>query len=123
MLIDPPFEATDDRDRLTRALIGAWRKWPGGVYMAWFPVKTPAAIRQLADAMRQAGMDKALIAELGIGLPDPDGPLVSSAVALVNPPFTLADDLRQVLPALAKRLAGDSGYGRLHEVADGRKAG
>ena len=40
VLIDPPFEQHDDYARLAAALIDARRKWPGGIYAGWYPIKS-----------------------------------------------------------------------------------
>src|SRR6478752_4530739 len=39
VLIDPAFEQKGDFVRLTRSLELAHRKWPGGIYMLWYPIK------------------------------------------------------------------------------------
>jgi len=55
-LIDPPFEDADDFPRLAQALEAAHRKWSGGTYLAWYPVKERAAPAALAsEASGQRG--------------------------------------------------------------------
>jgi 23S rRNA (adenine2030-N6)-methyltransferase len=39
VLIDPPFEKPDEFSRLATGLTAAYRKWPGGSYMLWYPIK------------------------------------------------------------------------------------
>ncbi len=39
MLIDPPFEQGDEfRLRHMLGLDAAQRKWPGGIYLVWYPL-------------------------------------------------------------------------------------
>src|SRR6266700_7085394 len=43
VLVDPPFEDGNDFSRLASALAGAHRKWPGGTYLLWYPIKGRSA--------------------------------------------------------------------------------
>ena len=42
VLIDPPFEAANEGERVEQALARALRKWPTGIYAAWRPIREPA---------------------------------------------------------------------------------
>ena len=48
VLIDPPFEDEGDFPRLAQGLEAAHRKWPGGSYLLWYPIKERAAPDALA---------------------------------------------------------------------------
>jgi 23S rRNA (adenine2030-N6)-methyltransferase len=113
VLVDPPFETPGEMRRLTDALIAAHAKWPTGLYMAWLPVKDAAITDTLARDLRQAGLEKWLICELSLDRPMPDGPLVASAVAILNPPWTLADLAATALPELAAMLGPRHARSRL----------
>ena len=39
VLIDPPYEDPAEFMRLAQALEAAYRKWPGGSYLVWYPIK------------------------------------------------------------------------------------
>src|SRR5207248_3866046 len=39
VLVDPSYEEDDDFVRLMLGLAGAHRKWPGGIYLLWYPIK------------------------------------------------------------------------------------
>ena len=41
VLVDPPFEQEDDWQRLVEGLVKAHRRWPGGIYALWYPLKDP----------------------------------------------------------------------------------
>ena len=116
VLIDPPFEATGDFTRLARGLEGAHRKWPGGSYLLWHPIKGRHESDALARRLARAGIPKILRAELCIASPHADGPLTSCALIMVNPPWTLPDELAVLLPALAATLS-DAGTHRLDWLA------
>ncbi len=44
VLIDPPFEAPGELDRLPEDLARAHRKWATGIYLLWYPVKNLPAL-------------------------------------------------------------------------------
>src|SRR5262245_45796376 len=39
VVVDPPFEETSEFPRLAQGLEAAHRKWPGGSYLLWYPIK------------------------------------------------------------------------------------
>lgn len=122
VLIDPPFEQPDEFDRLARVFAETFAKWPTGIFMLWYPVKnrraTDALARQVAAASAAKGAgDKCLRLEFSVAPAGEGQGLVSSGLLIVNPPWTLAAELRTVLPELQKPL-GQGGAGRFRlEVA------
>jgi 23S rRNA (adenine2030-N6)-methyltransferase len=116
VLIDPPFEAKDEFERMADGFAEAFAKWPTGSYLLWYPVKsrraTDALARHVADAAagsKPAG--KSLRLEFSAAPQQPGGPLASTGLLVVNPPWTLASELRTILPELEKPL-GQGGAGR-----------
>ncbi len=108
VLIDPPFETKTEFVDLLAALTAATRKWPSGVYMAWFPIKDRGAANGFLDALRQAmkdaGVRSALRLELQVETPRPDAALVANGLVILNPPYPLAVEARTVLPYLARTM-------------------
>src|SRR3979411_1957135 len=47
-LLDPPFEAKDELERLATGFSEAFAKWPTGSYLLWYPVKSRRASDGLA---------------------------------------------------------------------------
>ncbi len=116
VLIDPPFEAKDEFDRLAEGFAQAFAKWPTGSYLIWYPVKsrraTDALARQVASAIatsKPAG--KALRLEFSVAPQATGAALASAGLLVVNPPWTLAGNLKAILPELEKPL-GQGGAGR-----------
>jgi len=111
VLIDPAFEVTDEFARMAEAVQKAWKKWPGGTYALWYPLKDARAIRRMHDGFRDAGVTDVLTLALTIGRSGPDTRMLGSGMTLINPPYTLADEMRQVLPWLADTLHQGPGAG------------
>lgn len=115
VLIDPPYESTDELKTAARALGLALGRFAHGQYLWWRPLKREAEL-DAADAeirthLAAIGGRDTLRADLWIDAPRTSGKLVGSSVFLINPPFGLADALREALPWLADRLkAGASGW-------------
>ena len=111
VLTDPPFERDDDFPRLAHGLAVAHRKWPSGQYLLWYPIKGRTEPDALAKRLRRLGIPKILRAELIVSsLSDPTR-LNGSGLVVVNPPWTLEAELKQLLPLLADVL-GREGKGR-----------
>jgi 23S rRNA (adenine2030-N6)-methyltransferase len=105
VLVDPPFEERADFSRLCEVLTAAHRKWPTGIFMLWYPIKSREAPDALARRLQRLGFAKVLRSEFLVGAPRADAGLGGSGLIVVNPPFTLESDLRIVLPALGRILA------------------
>jgi 23S rRNA (adenine2030-N6)-methyltransferase len=105
VLVDPPFEEAGDFMRLSGALAAAHRKWPTGIYMLWYPIKTREAPDALTRRLKRLAIAKILHCEIVLGPPRADAGLIGSGLIVVNPPFTLEADLRVLLPVLGRILA------------------
>ncbi|MER8749597.1 23S rRNA (adenine(2030)-N(6))-methyltransferase RlmJ [Mesorhizobium sp. M1050] len=105
VLIDPPFEETGEFERLVDGLIRAHKRWPGGIYALWYPIKDRKAIIAFRKALKQSGIPKLLDIEFEIRPASSEPSLDGSGLLVVNPPFTLEGELRMLLPALHRLLA------------------
>ena len=109
VLIDPPYEDKQEFARLAEALAGAQRKWATGVFLLWYPIKDRGGPDRLAAALHRSATAKVapkiLRAELEWSPGGPPGPLTGAGLIVVNPPWRLADELAQLLPALRSVLA------------------
>jgi 23S rRNA (adenine2030-N6)-methyltransferase len=113
VLIDPPYEAADEFERLTARLATACRKWPTGIFLAWYPIKDRKGPDRLAQGLRAEGVPKLLRSELSVRRPGGEA-LSGSGLLLVNPPWRLDAELALLGPALASLLAPDGrGFSRL----------
>lgn len=105
VLIDPPFEEAGEFDRLVDGMQKAHRRWPGGIYALWYPIKDRKAIIAFRKALKQSGVPKLLDIEFEIRPASREPSLDGSGMVVVNPPFTLERELRIVLPVLQRLLA------------------
>ncbi len=108
VLVDPPYEATDEFERLAKAVAAATKRWPAGRWMIWHPVKERAPVWRLEEALTAGGISNILSVELLIR-PVDGVSLAGSGLLLVNPPFGLEDWLAEALPQLQAALAPQHG--------------
>ncbi|QJE73019.1 23S rRNA (adenine(2030)-N(6))-methyltransferase RlmJ [Aerophototrophica crusticola] len=113
VVIDPPFEATDEYGRLAAALALVHRRWATGQVLAWYPIKDRASVWRLHQQMEDLGIPKVLAAELTWSEDDRSDRLNGSGLILVNPPWQLDATLAELLPALHRLLGGRQGGGRV----------
>ena len=105
VLIDPPYEQPDEFPRLAEALCAALDKWPTGIFFAWYPIKEASQTVALLRDLRARKVANMLRAEFMVSSSPDDTGLRGSGQLIVNPPWTLEQDLKILLPALAKILA------------------
>jgi len=130
VIIDPPFERADEFARFGQALGAALRKWPSGIYLAWYPVKERARVEKFVETIARAAPapDKVLRVEIEVSAPArpaegaqairAQGPgLRRAGLLIVNPPWTLHGELARVLPALDARLSPDGAGCSMIEMA------
>ncbi|MEQ1953212.1 23S rRNA (adenine(2030)-N(6))-methyltransferase RlmJ [Mesorhizobium sp. CN2-181] len=109
VVVDPPFEQPGEFERLLQGLMKAHRRWPGGIYALWYPVKDRDAVSRFAQNLREAGIPKILDIRFYIRPPSDEPRLDGTGMVVVNPPFTLEAELRTILPALHRVLAETPG--------------
>jgi len=116
VLIDPPFEAKDEFERLGEAFSAAFAKWPTGIYVIWYPAKSRRATDALAQLVARTATaaktpGKCLRLEFSVAPQADGGALTSAGLLIVNPPYTLQGELKTILPELEMPL-GQGGAAR-----------
>jgi len=111
VLVDPPFEVAGEFDRLVDGLVRAHKRFSGGTFALWYPVKDRQEVRRFVTALHETGIPKILRTELTIRAPSPEPRLDGTGMIIVNPPYTLEYELRTILPVLSKILGEAQGAG------------
>jgi 23S rRNA (adenine2030-N6)-methyltransferase len=120
VLIDPAFEAKDEFSRLASGFAAAYAKWPTGTYLIWYPVKQRRQPEELVRSVSEVLGDRAdehmLRIEFSAAPLEAGGPMVSAGLLVINPPWTLAAEMKAILPELQRPL-GQGGAGRFRLTA------
>jgi 23S rRNA (adenine2030-N6)-methyltransferase len=97
VLLDPPFEAPDEHERLVAGLAVGHRRWPTGIFAIWYPIKERPAIWRFHQRLEETGIRKILAAEITIHPEETHERLNGCGMVLVNPPWRLDAALSDLL--------------------------
>jgi 23S rRNA (adenine2030-N6)-methyltransferase len=101
VLIDPSYEGHGDYGRVVATLRDALHRFTEGVYVVWYPQVQKLEAAQLPKRLEALAPKGWLHARLTVQQPDAQGfGLAGSGVFILNPPYTLHDQLLGVLPYL-----------------------
>lgn len=109
VLVDPPFEEPREFERMVDGLARAHRRWPGGVYLLWYPIKDRRAVNAFRAALTESGIPRITDISFDIRQASPEPRLDGCGVIAVNLPFGVDAELRVVLTALKPLLADGQG--------------
>ena len=101
VLIDPPFEAPDEFERLGQAVRSALRRFANGIYLVWYPIKSAAAARAFEGEVL---MDARKALKIEAAIDAPEGKLARTGLLVLNPPFGFAAEMEEALTKAAPRL-------------------
>lgn len=109
VLIDPPFEQTTEFATLTVQLLAAYRRWPTGIFLVWYPLKDRRAVDTLHGAVVEAALRDTTVYELLVHAPSADSGLAGSGLLAINASYPLDGMMDTALPYLADRLSQGAG--------------
>ncbi len=113
VLIDPPFEAADEYQRLAAVFDGPFLKWPTGTYALWYPVKSDGLSVRFLKEMARRAIPKTIAIEMTVLPKDAEGIMRGCGMLVVNPPYTLAEEAMAILPELTAALSNGAGQHRI----------
>ena len=116
VVVDPPYEQTDERARITATLAAAQRKWAHGVTAIWYPLKERAAHQRWKDQLRKLRLAKFLVVEHWLYDSEQPGSYNGAGLFIVNPPYAFTQGLPPLLEALRVALAPEGHRGTLSAV-------
>ncbi len=113
LLIDPPFEQSDELDRCVTALNESIGRMRQTIVAIWYPIKDERQLKRFYQSLGKSTAPKLLRAELFVHSPDDATRLSGSGLVIANAPWGLEEELKELLPWLAKTLAQSEGNWRL----------
>ncbi len=113
VVVDPPYEQTDERARITATLAAACRKWAHGVTVVWYPLKERPMHAQWKHQLRKLGIPKFLCIEHWLYDSDQPGIYNGAGLFIVNPPYVFTQALPPLLEALRAALAPEGHRGQI----------
>ena len=123
VLIDPPYESLDELKMMLQAFSDAYRRWPSGTYLMWYPIRSAvqrSAVHARFEALR---IPKMLFADLAIHPDDAGLGLAGSGLMIVNPPYGADGFLRDAYGAIHQGIAAPgAGYVEVARLTPERMA-
>ncbi|UUP19069.1 23S rRNA (adenine(2030)-N(6))-methyltransferase RlmJ [Nitratireductor thuwali] len=115
VLVDPPFEQEGEFSRMVERLKTAHRRWPGGIYALWYPIKDRQAVAGFRRALAESGIGDMIDIVFEKRPPSTEPRLDGTGMIVVNPPYVLEEEARRILSALAPILT-EAGGGEISTV-------
>ena len=110
VFIDPSYEIKSDYESVINSLIQMHKRFATGSYALWYPVIDRKRNQKLEKALKISGIQNIQLFELGIKEDSPEHGMTASGMIVINPPWTLAADMKHTLPWLSNNL-GINGAG------------
>lgn len=111
VLIDPPYEQSAEYAGVPNALRQAWKRWPSGSYLLWYPLLAENPHAPMLADLAAGDIRRVLVHELLL-FPAAPG-LRGSGLAWINPPWQADAALDAVGAWLCERLGGPGSTSRL----------
>jgi 23S rRNA (adenine2030-N6)-methyltransferase len=105
VLIDPPYEATDEFDQILVALREGLRRLPSCTFAVWYPLTERAAVDQFFSELLTQPVPPCWTAEVVVVGPESTARMKGCGLLVVNPPWKLDEEIRPVVDWLGDTLA------------------
>jgi len=117
VLIDPSYEIKSDYQQVVETLVAMHKRFATGTYALWYPVIDRSRNQKLERAIKACGINNVQLFELGIRADSNEHGMTASGMIVINPPWTLAAEMKQVLPWLAEVLGNNNeGFYRIETL-------
>lgn len=113
VLIDPPFERTDEFDAMTDFTLKSLARFSNGIFALWYPIKNRHVangfLRRMSRDLTRPGLNFEW--QTGEEYKPDDAPtaikktpMTACGVLIINPPFQFEQEMRPVLATLSKAM-------------------
>ncbi|UYZ84520.1 23S rRNA (adenine(2030)-N(6))-methyltransferase RlmJ [Entomomonas sp. E2T0] len=109
LLIDPPFEQTNELDLCVKSLTDAIARMRQAIVAIWYPIKDQKNLNKFYNQLKMSNAPKLLKAELMIKPADNNLGLNGSGMVIANPPWKLENELTTLLSYLSNVLTENAG--------------
>jgi 23S rRNA (adenine2030-N6)-methyltransferase len=108
VLVDPSYEDKRDYARTLTCIEESLKRFATGIYAIWYPQVVRAESERFPEQLKRLQATDWLHVTLTVSRPPSDGyGLYGSGMFILNPPYTLAATMKEVLPYLARVLGQD----------------
>lgn len=118
VLIDPSYELKEDYEKVIETSQQAVNKMPQTSILIWYPVVDRLYVNLMLRKIQKSTLRNVLQLELCIAPDTQEKGMTGSGMILINPPWTLSDKAKSVLPQLTQVLAGNGGEFAINTLVD-----
>ncbi|HEU4839741.1 MAG TPA: 23S rRNA (adenine(2030)-N(6))-methyltransferase RlmJ [Micavibrio sp.] len=104
VLIDPPFEKTDEFQTLIRQMQEWKKRFAGGVFMIWYPIKAHLAVDEMKGAAVALGLHRTWCAETLLHPRRQEGTFNGCGLIVFNAPYQVPERFEAMLPFLGEKM-------------------
>ena len=104
ILVDPPYELKTEAEKTVHMLEQGVRRFAQGVFVVWYPMKADQTAETVLTGAREIDLPGTLKVQMRVREAFKGGGLAGSGLVILNAPWKLDAELRQLVPALAQRL-------------------
>ncbi|WP_386689030.1 23S rRNA (adenine(2030)-N(6))-methyltransferase RlmJ [Lonepinella sp. MS14437] len=108
VLIDPPYELKEDYDLVVQAIVEGYKRFATGIYAIWYPVVLRQQTKRIIKGLEATGIRKILQIELAVRPDSDQRGMTASGMIVINPPWQLESQMKQLLPYLVKTLVPEN---------------
>ena len=121
VLVDPPYEQTDELEQLLQAMALSHRRWSHGIVAIWYPIKDRIALWKFEKALQDLRLPKLLRIEHVMYDRESPSRFNGSGLYITNPPFAFVQQVPALLEAIQTRLAapGEQGSATMEWLSGG----
>lgn len=113
VVIDPPYELEHEYKTVVQSVKDSLKRFPGGTFVVWYPLINRRSMNsankqnmaeKMAGQLGRLGASSFLDVRLWVNGVDEAPGMYGSGLAVINPPWNLAEKLEEGLPFLVRSL-------------------
>ena len=117
-IIDPPYELKEDYQRVVDYVSDMYKRFNSGVYMIWYPVVERTRIDEIESQLKRSGIRNVQLLELNVQADSEEKGMTGSGMIVINPPYTLFEDFKAVMPFLTDLLGQKGAFWRAEQLVE-----
>ncbi len=119
ILMDPAYEMKQEYQTVVDSLLAGYKRMASATYLLWYPVVQRSQIDRIIKQLRASRIKDIWQFELGIQADSREHGMTASGMLAINPPWTLPQQMSELLPVLQQQLAPAAGFYRIENIVPG----
>lgn len=116
ILIDPSYELKSDFKNVVESIQQAHKRMASAQILLWYPIVDRKQIEKMINQICASGIADIWRYELCMQADTQQYGMTGSGILAINPPWVLADQMRELLPAIAGQLVTDNGSYKVEQL-------